>query len=154
MLVPANNTPWELRKITDWIDASSYIKSITKKWVIQSIENIEVVEDIEKSISHTISKIHQEMLKLRNYDSNHISALKILEWFSIELFPLLSDLNKLKTESRKPEDILKCEEMLHTTIVEISQLLWIPWEYDIESKVNKITDLIDKYSKKQKRATE
>ena len=154
MLVPANNIPWKPHRLSQWVDPSAYIKRITQKWAIRAVENIEVTEDIEKSISYTISKIHQEMLRLRNYNSNHSSVLEILEGFSKKLFPLLKDLDELKNESLDEEEILKCDKIFEATITEISWLLWIPQECDIESKINKIADLIERYSQKWKRATE
>ena len=150
MLIPANHPLWEAKKISEWLDPSKYIQTVTSKGISKALDWIEYETNIEveENTSDLRAEINREIIRLKNQGMT-------LSEIVYHIIPLIQILIQLSKESELTVDEAEKNNLvIPNAFYAISEDLWIPSNFTYEKKVLKIAELIEKYHNSQnKKAT-
>ena len=143
LLYPANNTPWEPRRLSEWIDVSWYIKTVTKKWIKTVLDWIEYRTNIEANIDlwQIKSDINRKVLLLRN--------LHLDDWIWFikdEILSLLLLFQSKNEEIKDDRTYSDNENFIREVFFILAEYLKIPSDYTYEEKLITIVKIIESYN--------
>jgi len=150
LLIPANHPLWEPKKISDWVDPSKYLQTVTSKGILKALDWIEYEENIEvkENTSDVRAELSREIIRLENQGM----TLSEIVYYIIPLIQILIQLSEeweLTIDEAEKNNLI-----IQNVFYAISKDLWIPSNFTYEQQVLKIAELIEKYHRSQnKKAT-